>query len=163
MTVLVIANETAAQHMNVQSIAFGPRAAPQTLRADFDAQGIKCKLSGCFLFRAAGAEKRRLWFTPHMSPAICNLAATSPRGIRSQSARPHRGKVHRRGGREAGGPGRFVCGHLLGDLQAAAVLEIGGDAGGAEGVAADLGLDPSRKRSFANHSPNVGLEQGIAG
>jgi hypothetical protein len=37
-------------------------------------------------------------------------------------------------------------GHLLGDLQLAAVLEISRDAGGAKGVAADLGLDPGRER-----------------
>ena len=42
MTEFVIADETAAQHMDVQGIAFGPRATPQTPRADFDAQGIKC-------------------------------------------------------------------------------------------------------------------------
>src|SRR5882757_3854488 len=34
--------------------------------------------------------------------------------------------------------------------------------GRAEGVAADLGLDPGRERPPANHPPHVGLEQGIA-
>jgi hypothetical protein len=42
---------------------------------------------------------------------------------------------------EAGSPGRLMDGHLLGDLQPAAVLEVGRYPGGAEGVAADLGLD----------------------
>ena len=53
--------------------------------------------------------------------------------------------------------------HLLGDLEPAAILEVGGDAGRPEGVATDLGLDPGRKRPPANHPPDIGLEQGIAG
>ncbi len=53
-------------------------------------------------------------------------------------------------------------GHLLGDLEAAAVLDVGGDFGRPAGAAADLGLDPGRERSPANHPPNVRLEQGIA-
>jgi len=36
---------------------------------------------------------------------------------------------------------RHRRGHLLGDFEMAAVLEVGGDAGGAEGVTTDLGLD----------------------
>jgi len=55
-----------------------------------------------------------------------------------------------------------VRGHLLGNLKATAVLEVGGDSGRAEGVAADLGLDPGRERPPANHPRHVGLEQGIA-
>jgi hypothetical protein len=54
-------------------------------------------------------------------------------------------------------------GHLLRDLQPAAVLEIRCDSGRAEGVASDLGLDPGRKRSPTDHSPDIGLKQGIAG
>jgi hypothetical protein len=42
---------------------------------------------------------------------------------------------------EAGSPGRLMGDHLLGDLQPAAVLEVGRDSGGAEGVAAYFGLD----------------------
>jgi hypothetical protein len=38
---------------------------------------------------------------------------------------------------EPGGAGGFMAGHLLGDLELAAVLQIGGDAGGAEAVGAD--------------------------
>jgi hypothetical protein len=40
---------------------------------------------------------------------------------------------------ESGGSGRLVAGHLLRDLQLAAVLQVGGDPGGAEAVGADLG------------------------
>lgn len=53
--------------------------------------------------------------------------------------------------------------HLLRDLQSAAVLEVRCDACRPEGVAADLGFDPCGKGSPADHPPNVGLEQGIAG
>src|SRR5260370_40690464 len=54
-------------------------------------------------------------------------------------------------------------GHLSADLEPAAVLEVGGDAGGAEGVTTNLGLDPCSRSSAANHPPDIGLEQGIAG
>ena len=39
---------------------------------------------------------------------------------------------------EAGGSRALVIGHLLRDLELAAVAQVLGDAGGAEGVAADL-------------------------
>jgi len=64
---------------------------------------------------------------------------------------------------EAGGAGRLVVGHLLGDFELAAVLEIGGNAGGAEGVAADLRLDPGRQRPPSNHPPHIGLQHGPVG
>ncbi len=53
-------------------------------------------------------------------------------------------------------------GHLLGDLQPSTVPEIRGNAGGAEGMTADLGLDPSVGSSPANHPPYIRLEQRIA-
>jgi hypothetical protein len=40
-----------------------------------------------------------------------------------------------------------VRGHLLGNLEPAAALEVGSHTGGAEGVTADLGLDPGRQRA----------------
>ena len=52
-------------------------------------------------------------------------------------------------------------GHLLGDLQAPAVLEVGRDAGGAEGVAADLGLNSGRGRPAADHPPHIRLLHGL--
>jgi hypothetical protein len=36
-------------------------------------------------------------------------------------------------------PGRLMASHLLGNLQLAAVLQIGGDSGGTEAMSADLG------------------------
>lgn len=48
--------------------------------------------------------------------------------------------------------------HLLGDLQPATILEIGGDARRPESVAPDLGLNPGRERSPADHAPDIGLE-----
>ena len=48
--------------------------------------------------------------------------------------------------------------YLLCDFQPSTILEVGSDASGSEGVAADLGLDPSRKRTSADHMPDVGLE-----
>ena len=47
---------------------------------------------------------------------------------------------------EAGGAGALVVGHLLGDLELAAVLEVFGDAGGAKGVVADPGEDAVQLR-----------------
>jgi len=44
---------------------------------------------------------------------------------------------------------------LLGVLQRSAVLEIGGDAGGAEGVTADRGLDAAGLCAPPDHSPRV--------
>jgi len=40
---------------------------------------------------------------------------------------------------EPSGSSRLVADHLLGDLELAAVLQVGGDAGSAEAVGADLG------------------------
>jgi hypothetical protein len=56
-----------------------------------------------------------------------------------------------------------MCGHLLGDFQLAAVLEIGRDAGSAEGVTADLCFYPGLGSSPANHSPHIGLQHGTVG
>ena len=42
---------------------------------------------------------------------------------------------------EHGGAGKLVVGDVLRRFQGAVVLEVGGDAGGAEGVVADAGLD----------------------
>ena len=42
---------------------------------------------------------------------------------------------------EHGGAGELVVGDVLRRFQGAVVLEVGGDAGGAEGVVADAGLD----------------------
>ncbi len=42
---------------------------------------------------------------------------------------------------ELGGPWGLVVGDVLRRLERAAVLQVGGDAGGAEGVVADPGLD----------------------
>ena len=53
-----------------------------------------------------------------------------------------------------------MCGHLLGNLQSSTIPEIGSDAGGAEGMTADLGLDPGLGSSPANHPPHIGLQQG---
>jgi len=47
---------------------------------------------------------------------------------------------------------RLMGGRLVGDLEPAAILEIGGDAGRTEGMTADLSLDPGLESSSANHS-----------
>src|ERR1035437_7814197 len=52
---------------------------------------------------------------------------------------------------EAGSPGRLMGGHLLGDLQPAAVLEVSRYPGGAEGVGGDLGLDAGLAGPPAHH------------
>jgi hypothetical protein len=46
-------------------------------------------------------------------------------------------------------------GHLLGDLEPATILEVGGDAGSTEGVAADLGLDPGSERPPVSSSTEI--------
>src|SRR5229473_2300977 len=51
---------------------------------------------------------------------------------------------------ELGGARRGVVGERPGVLKSALVLEIGGDAGRAEGVIADLGLD-ARRRPALDH------------
>ena len=56
-----------------------------------------------------------------------------------------------------------MIGHRSGLFQRAAVLEIGGDAGGAEGVVADLRLDPGGAGAAADHLIGIGLGQGRAG
>ena len=50
-----------------------------------------------------------------------------------------------------------MVGHLLRDFQLSAVPQVFGDAGGAEGVAADLCLDAGLFGSPADHSPDIGL------
>lgn len=61
-----------------------------------------------------------------------------------------------------GSPCRFMTGHVLSDLQLAAILEVGCDAGRAEAVGADLGSQPGRFGPFLNHQMNIGLGQGSA-
>src|ERR1017187_2193311 len=53
-----------------------------------------------------------------------------------------------------------MVGHLLSDLEAAAVFEIRSDAGGAERVAADLGFDAGGQGAPADHAPDVWLQHG---
>ena len=78
------------------------------------------------------------------------------------------GQIGRRRRRPAGGcagrsidhlqpPGGFVAGHGLRYLQLAAVLKIGGDAGGPEAVATDLGLDAGALGPSLDHHVHVGL------
>jgi hypothetical protein len=52
-----------------------------------------------------------------------------------------------------------VAGHLLGDLQLAAVLQLGGDAGGPEAVASDARLNAGGEGATLNHHVHVGLGQ----
>src|SRR5271167_545228 len=56
---------------------------------------------------------------------------------------------------EAGGAGAFVVGHLLRDFQLAAVPKVLGNAGSAEGMAADRGRDAGGERAAADHAPHV--------
>jgi hypothetical protein len=56
-----------------------------------------------------------------------------------------------------------VVGDLLRGLQRAVVLEIGGDAGGAEGVIADAGLDAGGLGAPLYHAVGVLLPHGVAG
>jgi hypothetical protein len=56
-----------------------------------------------------------------------------------------------------------VVGHLLGNFELPAVLEIGSDAGRPEGMAANFRLDASSRSSPANHSPYIGLQHGAGG
>ena len=58
---------------------------------------------------------------------------------------------------EASGAGAFVVGHLLGDFEFAAVAEVFGDAGGAEAVSADSGVDASGAGPASGHEVDVGL------
>jgi hypothetical protein len=55
---------------------------------------------------------------------------------------------------EAGRARALVIGHLLRDFEPATILEVGRDAGGAEGVAGDLGLDPGCKRPHSSRTLN---------
>ena len=54
---------------------------------------------------------------------------------------------------ESSGPRGFVAGHLLGDLQFASVLQVGGDAGGAEAIRrsrdGDAGAAAAQSKAFA--------------
>ena len=54
---------------------------------------------------------------------------------------------------ELGGAGGGMRRHLTGLLQRAAVLQVGGDAGAAEGVVADFGGDADRLGAPAIASP----------
>src|SRR5215475_6264195 len=55
-----------------------------------------------------------------------------------------------------------VCRHLARLLERAAVLEVGRDAGAAEGVVANLGGDVGGLGASAHHSPSVGSMQSLA-
>ena len=61
---------------------------------------------------------------------------------------------------KSGGPRGFMAGHLLGDLELASVLQLGGDPGGAEAVGADLGAQSCRPCPPLNHHVHIGLGQG---
>jgi hypothetical protein len=56
----------------------------------------------------------------------------------------------------------FVASHLLGDLELAAVLQVGGDAGGAEAVGADPGSQSWSACPPLDHHVHIGLGQGSA-
>ena len=58
-------------------------------------------------------------------------------------------------------PSRFMAGHVLGDLQLTAVLQVRGDPGSAEAVGADLGAQPCSSRPPLNHHVHVGLGSGV--
>jgi hypothetical protein len=55
--------------------------------------------------------------------------------------------------------GAFVGGHGLGVFEGAAFLQIGGDAGRPEGVAADREGDASFQSAFPNHTPGIDAAQ----
>jgi hypothetical protein len=57
-------------------------------------------------------------------------------------------------------PRGFMAGHLLGDLELAAILKVGGDAGGAEAVGADLGAQSCSSCPPLDHHVHIGLGQG---
>ena len=63
---------------------------------------------------------------------------------------------------EPGGARRFMAGHVLGDLQLAAILEIGGDSRCPETMSTHLGPQPSRFCSALDHQVHIGLGQGSA-
>ena len=58
---------------------------------------------------------------------------------------------------ELGGAGALMSGHRLGVFQRAAIVEIGGDAGGAEGVITDRRRNIRIARAALQHAPGVGL------
>src|SRR3954452_21222682 len=60
---------------------------------------------------------------------------------------------------KTGGFGVRVPGHALGDLELAAVREVVGDAGSAEGMAADLRLNSRIRRAAPDHVPDIGAGQ----
>jgi hypothetical protein len=64
---------------------------------------------------------------------------------------------------ELGRARRLVIGDVLRVLERALVLEIRGDGGRAEGVAADAGLDAGRLRPPLNHPVGVHVPHGFAG
>jgi hypothetical protein len=57
----------------------------------------------------------------------------------------------------------FVRRHFLGMLERAAIGEIGGDPGRAEGVIADRRRDAGRGRAPADHEPGVRLKSQLVG
>ena len=55
-----------------------------------------------------------------------------------------------------------MAGHLLGDFELAAVLEVGSDAGGAEGVVADFRRNAGSDGAPSDHLVNLGLRNRLA-
>jgi hypothetical protein len=55
-------------------------------------------------------------------------------------------------------PRRLMGCHLLRNFQPPPILEIGGDAGRPEGMAANLSFDSGYESPPANHAPDIGLE-----
>lgn len=64
---------------------------------------------------------------------------------------------------EAGGPRALVIGHLLGEFELAAVLQVGRDPRRTEGVGPDLGPDAGGGGAAAEHAPHVGLAEAAPG
>lgn len=58
---------------------------------------------------------------------------------------------------EAGGTGGLMAGHLLGNFKLAAVLQVSGNAGGPEAMAAYSGRNASGQRTPLNHQMNICL------
>ncbi len=64
---------------------------------------------------------------------------------------------------ELGGFWRFMCGDLLGVLDGAAVFQVGGDAGGPEGMAACCVGQPGGLGTAFHHVEGVTSSEGLAG
>lgn len=58
---------------------------------------------------------------------------------------------------QAGCAGRFMAGHLLGDFELAAILQVRGDPGSPEAVSANLRFNPGFQSPTLNHGVDIGL------